>query len=454
MTFDAPQPITTHSHELVGRTSTLGAEANGGSGAASRMAEGGAAGAGEGRPLVTMADKSSNHGGKRRHSRRVAADRAQALIRETCGDLPAAKRITACGRIPTGACRPQVAKVDGYAYTSGLQTCGSVWACVSCSFKIRMKRAAEIATAVGRHLDNGGGVLHVVLTMPHRAGEQLADLWKILSDCWGHVASGGGWKTFRKRHDLLGYIRATEATHGWHGWHPHCHILLFVGQPMSPTVNEDAYYELRRAIRNRWCKRMATKYGRTMSEEFGIRVDPVKPDDADGSGQYLTKVGYEMAMTDTKVGREEGHRTPFAIAHDAAETGDMASIRLFREWLEASHGKRSITWSNDLRQALGLGEERSDEELASEDPGGEVVAEIDRDLWKQIIARRDGFRAQLLAAFETDDGHNGIQAALCCLRRHGYPTAQVDDTGPFPVLGLTQPDPVKASNESQETLPC
>ena len=54
---------------------------------------------------------------------------------------------------------------------------------------------------------------------------------------------------------------------------------------------------------------MADKHGRTMSEEFGIRVDPVKADEADGSGQYLTKVGYELAMADIKIGRDEGHRT-------------------------------------------------------------------------------------------------------------------------------------------------
>ena len=126
---------------------------------------------------------------------------------------------------------------------------------------------------------------------------------------------------------------------------------------------------------------------------------PSKPDEADGSGQYLTKVGYEMAMVDTKIGRGEGHRTPFAIAHDAAETGDMADIDLFREWVTASHRKQSITWSHGLRDALDLGPEKSDEELAAEDAGSETVAEIDRDLWRQIAKpsrRRTGPLPRLL----------------------------------------------------------
>jgi hypothetical protein len=322
---------------------------------------------------------------------------------------------------------------------AGLQTCGSVWSCISCYFKVRSKRAAEINAVVAAHLAAGGGVLHCVITMPHRAGEALADLWSILSDCWEHVTSGGVWKKLKADHAIEGYIRATEATHSWgSGWHPHCHVLLFVDRPMSPLENEEQFYALRAAIRNRWCKRMKEKHGRIVSEEFGIRVDPVKPDDADGSGEYLTKVGYELAMSDNKIGREEGHRTPFAIAHDASETGDKADVDLFREWVVASHRKRSITWSQGLRERYGLGPERSDEELAAEDAGGEAVAEIDRDLWREIANRRDGRRSQLLTAFETDDGRSGIDAAVRFLTDLGLAVV-VDEAGPIPVIGLDQP---------------
>ncbi len=401
-----------------------------------------AAEGGAGRFLVSTAVNSSTPA--KRKNRRIAADRAQTLIRQTCGDLKAAKRIVCCGRFPTGNGRPTIAKTrDNRAYASGLQTCGSVWACVACSFKIRMKRAIEIAFAVAVHLAKGGGVLHLVVTMPHRKEDELADLWSMLSDCWGHVTSGGGWQAFRDRHGVIGYIRAAEVTHGWSsGWHPHCHVLLFTDKPMSPVVNAEAYYELRRAVRERWCKRMASKYGRTMSEEFGIRVEPVKADEAEGSGSYLTKVGYELAMIDTKIGREGGHRTPFAIAYDASETGDMADINLFREWVTASHRKRSITWSQGLRAHFGLGADKSDEELAAEDAGGETVAEFDPELWKQIANRRDGARARLLCAFEVDDGRNGVQAAVDYLTGLGY-SIRTSYAGSVPVIGLHPPNQPK-----------
>lgn len=395
-----------------------------------------------------MADNSSN--GARRRLRRRAIDRAQVLIGETCGDLAASKRIVRCGRVPTGRGRPRVAKFNGQAYTSGLQTCGSVWSCVACSYKIRRKRAAEINTAVEKHLANGGGVLHVVVTMPHRVGEALDELWGVLSDCWAHVTSGGSWKAFRDRHDVLGYVRAAEVTHGTgSGWHPHSHVLLFIGQPMSPVENDDAFYELRRTIRTRWCRRMAAKYGRTVSEEFGISVDPVKPDEAPGSGEYLTKAGYEIAMADNKIGRSEGSRTPFAIAHDAAETGDTADIELVREWVESSHNKRSITWSKGLRDAFGLGAERTDQELAAEDAGGETVAEIDTDLWRLLARRRDGARARLLCAFEIDDGRQGVAAAVQYLVDIGYPVG-VDEAGPVPVIRLV----ATLTTPNEETSSC
>ena len=134
-------------------------------------------------------------------------------------------------------------------------------------------------------------------------------------------------------------------THSWAaGWHPHCHILLFVGQadvavrergsvlrtaPRDPPPLVQAHGQVSSAAR---CRRSSAS-GSIQS----------RPDDAAGSGQYLTKVGYEMAMVDTKVGRGDGHRTPFAIAHDATETGDKADIDLFREWVKgvASESGRS-----------------------------------------------------------------------------------------------------------------
>ncbi len=56
-------------------------------------------------------------------------------------------------------------------------------------------------------------------------------------------------------------------------------------------------------------------------------------------------------MADGKAGRTSTSRHPFAIAYDAVETGDVVDIRLFREWIRSSHGRRMWTWSQSLRQS-------------------------------------------------------------------------------------------------------
>ncbi len=395
----------------------------------------GAAAGGDPRALlVTMADKSSTTA-TNRHERRVGTDRAQALIRETCGDLPEAKRISKCGRVPTGRFRPRVKRTENGAFMSGLQTCGSVWGCLRCSYKVGRKRTTDINHCVASHINAGGGVLHVVVTMPHRPDEALDELWSILSDCWQHVTSGGGWKKLKERHDVLGYVRATEVTHSWgSGWHPHCHVLLFVGAPMSPIENEDAYCALRRAIRQRWTKRMGEKHGRTMSTEFGIRVDPVKADEADGSGQYLTKVGYELAMADSKIGRSEGQRHPFAIAHDAASYGDKADAMLLREWVVGSKRKKSVHWSGDQVKAYVADDiDKTDTELAQEEQvGDESLLVVERDLWQRLISRTDGARSDFLQLFE--DGGDTFDA-LYFLAELGI-TAEIAEDGPLAMLRL------------------
>ncbi len=78
---------------------------------------------------------------------------------------------------------------DGYAFTSGLQTCGSAWSCPICSFKIRVKRSAEIALAIAGHRAIGGTVLLLTLTTQHSTGELLDDVWSAVQDAWGYITA-------------------------------------------------------------------------------------------------------------------------------------------------------------------------------------------------------------------------------------------------------------------------
>ena len=351
--------------------------------------------------------------------RRVLADRARTLIAETCGDLAQAARVQWCGVNVREA--SSVVGVErhpkGYAYASGLQTCGSVWACPICSFKIRMKRAAELAVAIATHHARGGTVLLLTLTTQHSYGETLDELWSVVQESWAYVTGHYRYRTLRDRLGI-GFVRTIEVMHGANGWHPHLHVLLFVDTPVGPFENRDEYLAIARTFHDLWIKRMAERHLRDVRSSYGVDLQVVKGDGAEGVGMYCTKAGFEVALADGKDGRTRTSRHPFAIAYDAVETGDMADINLFREWVKGSHGRRMWSWSKGLRAKLGLAEDKTDDELAAEaDESIEQICTISPKLWRQIVRTRIGLRAVFLAVL--DNGGDHLDDAVAVLAEHG-----------------------------------
>ena len=399
-----------------------------------RQAESDAEG-GAGRPLVipqlTLPPTSTDS----RRRRRQAANQAQLLITHTCSDMPEAARIIQCGRATCNQSGVVVKRsVNGYIYGSGIITCGSPWVCLRCSYKIRSKRARHTGTAVAGHLALGGGVLFGTFTMSHDRGERLDKVWTILSDGWAFMTAGRQWVNFKADFGLLGSIKTVEVTHGANGWHPHLHVLFFVDEPMNDFDRDDIYREFRRHLRTRWTRRLSKKHGRNVSHEFGTRFDPVKADESDKIGIYCTKVGYELAMADSKIGRTEGQRHPFAIAHDAANNGDKADIALLREWITGSKRKRSIHWSGpEIKAYVTDQADKTDDELAQEEQvGDEALLVVEKHLWRRIIGSSMHARTDFLEVFE--DGGDTFDA-IYYLAGIGI-TAEIDDNGPLATLRL------------------
>lgn len=376
--------------------------------------------------------------------RRLLADRARTLIGETCGDLAEAKQIRTCGvNVTRGLSDVAVEHhPKGYAYTTGLQTCGSVWACPICSFKVRTKRAAEIAAAIAAHKAKGGSVLLLTLTTQHSFGESLAEVWEQVQECWSFIIKHYRYRQLRKQLGL-GFIRTMEVMHGRNGWHPHLHILLFTDVEIDPFDTRDTYHEISRIFHDLWVHRMADKYDRDVRSSYGVDLRMVKADDAAGVGTYCTKAGYEVAMADGKEGRTRSSRHPFAIAYDAVETGDVDAINLYREWVQGSHGRHMWSWSNGLREACGLGQEKTAEELAAEaDETVGRICTISRTLWRKITATRIGLRAQFLTVL--DSGPAALREAIGLLATHGL-AVEVETRSP----GL--PPRLRLDGEPRET---
>ncbi len=356
-------------------------------------------------------------------ARRTLADRARTLIAETCGHLAEAAKLRTCGvNVRHGTSMVSVERhPKGYAYASGLQTCGSVWACPICSFKIRVKRAAELAVAIAVHHSNGGTVLLLTLTTQHSFGESLDEVWSVVQDTWAFVT---GHYRYRKLRDRLGlgFVRTIEVMHGLNGWHPHLHVLLFCDGVIDPFDTPDEYHEIGRTFHDLWVKRMLEKHGRDVRSSYGVDLRVVKGDGAEGVGMYCTKAGWEVALADGKQGRTSTSRHPFAIAFDAVETGDTADIALFQEWIKGSHGRHMWSWSKGLREKLRLRAERTDEELAAEaDESVEQICLVSSELWTEIATTRRGLRSRFLSLLDAAGEPVGDQlsAALAVLASEG-----------------------------------
>jgi hypothetical protein len=328
------------------------------------------------------------------------------------------ERVSVCGlwRRPDVAAVSVVLGPDG-ASLNGTQTCGSVWSCPVCSATIRQGRAVEVEAAARVHLDQGGSLVFVTLTVPHDRADGLRPLLDTIADGWKAVTQSRSYRRVRKVHRLEA-IRAVEVTYGRNGWHPHVHVLLFVGAQLD-QVEAD---ELRDGIGSAWRRFVVAQGWRAPSDDHGVRWQPVTMTaGADALARYLTKVqdgfgkersvGMEMARGDLKRGRKTS-RTPFELL-EAADLGDRGAMVLWHEFEQATKGRRALTWSHGMKRRLRLSEV-ADEDIAGAAVPGEVVAEFSEREWLLVI--RYEARARVLTAAE-DRGTAGVFEVVAALER-------------------------------------
>ncbi len=71
--------------------------------------------------------------------------------------------------------------------------------------------------------------------------------------------------------------------------------------------------------------------------------------------------------------------------------GEVESAELWKEFEQASKGRRQITWSHGLREMLGMTTEKTDEDIASEELGSsdDDLVHITKDGWRKVCATPD-----------------------------------------------------------------
>ena len=267
----------------------------------------------------------------------------------------------------------------GKSYYGSVIKCGSVWVCPVCSSRIAYKRREEL-----RHALEHTNLTPVMITatLQHKASDKLDNLMDGLNDSLRKLKSGRWWESFKQRHHVKASISSLEVRVSVKaGWHPHKHILLFLDQALDKISCE----VMRQEITDRY-KYLLAKSGNYASKYHGIKVQIGNQ----YASKYISKWGLESEVTLANVKKSKGDSVhPFELM-DLTDKGDKRARALWFEYVKAIKGKRQITWGRGSRQALDVGAEVSDLELANsegEDNLGEdeLVVRIPSKAWNWIL---------------------------------------------------------------------
>jgi|SRR5674476_499298 len=364
-----------------------------------------------GAALENIANNSSSNRAERRSDLR----KRRYLGREVNWAESRLPRCRDCGRVaitPGGSVA--VRESGGVGGFAGLATCGSVWACGVCNAKIMARRQLEIGAAVEVWKASGGEVAFGTQTMRHWSGHRLEDLWSALSKAWGKVTAGSSWQRDKQRFGIAGWLRVVEVTFGENGWHVHIHSLFFLESLLSATDLD----VLKSSMYGRWA---AALKGLGLPSPLAAGQDLRVLDGAadEQLSRYFTKavhqakrIGLELTSTQTKTARGvHGTRSVWSFLDDVIDQGDADALDRWHEFQRASKGRRQLTWSQGLRELLGLRAEKSDEEVAGEELGtkDDDLVLITAAGWRVVIGSR--LMVPILEIVERQ-GLSGVRALL------------------------------------------
>jgi len=337
-------------------------------------------------------------------------------LQEQAARLLPGERVAMCmHRIAPGK---QAAQVLFYPSTKSagfgnLLTCGSVWVCPVCSAKITQRRRDELAPALNNWQASGGGLLMAAFTLRHSRSDELANIRGILAAVLRELSHHRSFLTLKKTYKVIGYIAASEIT--WNeagGWHPHRHYCFITERQL--TDEEIAAFE--RQLTAVYIG-ILEKHGRDALDGVAVKLQAA----AGGASEYLMKWGIAEELTKQPIKKARsgsGGFSPFQLLEDSASGSETAkrSAALFVEYSAAMKGAHQVQYSRGIREVLGLSNKAAgDCVLAAEaQPEAILLAEIDRETWRLIIARH--LRVELLAAAASG---SSLQVAIWLSRLRG-----------------------------------
>ena len=368
------------------------------------------------------------------HEKRLLRWELQHAARQLLGT---GHRIGVCHRVPTkfpGEGQTPGVKVyrreDSATYYRGLMVCANVWACPVCSAKIAERRRMELEKVLSAHLAAGGGVYHMLLTVPHsRKHKPLGLLTDLLAAFKGLCS--GKYALSALVPGYVGLVRSLEVTHGENGWHPHLHVLVFTAAPLDDQVLDLVQFK----IWGKWearvykiMEKMPTKKAFSFAPAVRGSLQLEEFRNADGEMEhvcpvtgYVTKFGADVELEKIVQERRQwgaademtkghlkaagrGGRSPWQLLADFS-SGDVHAGMLWKEFVEAFKGRAQLFWSRGLKDRFDLGPEKDDEQLAAAVDAEDVLcARITVEDWALIVRHHlRGLVLEVLRAGNWDD---------------------------------------------------
>lgn len=310
----------------------------------------------------------------------------------------------------------------------GLMTCGSR-TCPSCGPKIAAGTRTDIETAIANWTTTPTRRLWFgTFTIRHGRGQSFRELADAVSACWAAATGGRGWLKDRDHHGIAHTLRIFEQK--WsqaNGWHIHVHVLFFIEDRVAESGADHS------GLLSTMFKRWASK-----AVSLGMGVPLIRAQDlhhVDGSAALDRVAGYFAKETTDATNEHPGSiaaemsnaagkqgltsLTPGQLLAWAMQgedyigqlwgpagskkgrgiSGQEYARYLYSEFEQGMKGRRSIAWSRGMREALGLGAEPTDEELAERAEAvdaatAETLVAMSGADWRKLNIR-PGRRAEL-----------------------------------------------------------
>jgi len=257
--------------------------------------------------------------------------------------------VCSCGKPLGHVVELQRHKEHGSGSINGVATCKSVWACPVCRTRIIQERSEELKQLYDKWRDQGGHVFMLTLTVPHKKGDNLAELYG--SNAQGTGISGAMAKfrssrdfgrLFKEKSGYLGDVRGVEVTWGkQNGFHPHVHMLIFSKYTFD-------FKEFRHRFYKTWSRACVESGLKRPSWEHGVDVSYCEdPEQA----QYIAK--WSAATELVSDGMKKARAGNFSIAElerclydrkyrESRRIGLKRTAAVLRAYYGAMHGQRML----------------------------------------------------------------------------------------------------------------